>query len=309
MMPGMNGYEVCRRLKEDERTRFVPVVMITALKDLEDKIRGIEVGADDFITKPFNKQELMTRVRSLLKIKRLHDELAESYRDLQDLQRTKENLTQMIVHDLKNPLTGIMANLEIVAMEEELDSRECLEAAQRSCSLLFNMIMDLLDISRSEEGKLALDLDTFSLPEIVRPNVLLAETLARMDGKAIFMSIPEETPVVSGDRNLLHRVIANLLNNAIKHTGRGGHILFGVESVENGFLKAYVEDTGRGIPPESREKIFEKFGQLEAGKRAGVGLGLTFCKMVVEAHEGRIWVDSREGVGNRFYFTLPTANS
>ncbi len=309
MMPVMNGYEVCKRLKEDERTRFIPVVMITALKDLDDKIKGIEVGADDFLTKPFNKQELLPRVRSLLKIKRLHDELAKSYLDLQELQRTKESLTQMIVHDLKNPLTGVMANLEIVAMEEHVEARECLEAAQRSCALLFNMIQDLLDVSRSEEGKLTLNPETLDVSEIILPNVQVAETLALMENKSIAVSIPEGTPAVVGDRGLLHRVVANLLNNAIKHTGRGGNIVVGVERGEEGALKVYVEDTGRGIPPEFREKIFEKFVQIETGRRIGVGLGLTFCKMVVEAHNSRIWVEDREGKGNRFVFTLPTAAS
>ncbi len=309
MMPGMSGYEVCKCLKGDDKTRFIPVVMITALKDLEDKIKGIEAGADDFLTKPFNKQELLTRVRSLLKIKRLHDELQKSYLDLQELQRTKESLTQMIVHDLKNPLTGIMANLEIVAMEERLEARECLDAAQRSCSLLFNMIQDLLDISRSEEGKLTLNSATWNVSEIILPNVQVAETLAMLEDKSIAVSIPEGTPSAVGDRSLLHRVVANLLNNAIKHTGRGGNIIVGVEGGEKGFLQVYIEDTGRGIPPELRENIFEKFVQLETGRRVGVGLGLTFCKMVTEAHGGRIWVEDREKKGNRFVFTLPAANN
>jgi signal transduction histidine kinase len=305
MMPGMNGYEVCTRLKGEERTRFIPVVMITALKDLEDKIKGIEVGADDFLTKPFNKQELLTRVRSLLKLKRLHDQLESSYRNLQELQNTKENLTQMIVHDLKNPLTGIMANLEIVAMEELRESRECLEAAQRSCMLLFNMIMDLLDLSRSEEGKLQLNREPFALKEIVYPNVQLADTLARLDGKSIQVALPSSLPTVVGDRNLITRVMANLLNNAIKHTSRGGTIRIGAEEAPGEFLRVFIQDTGRSIPAEYREKIFEKFGQIEGGRRTGVGLGLTFCKMAVEAHEGRIWLESPGESGNRFCFTVP----
>ena len=221
MMPVMNGYEVCRRLKGNERTRFIPVVMITALKDIDDKIKGIEVGADDFLTKPFNKQELLTRVRSLLKIKRLHDDLEKSYLDLRELQRTKENLMQMIVHDLKNPLAGIMANLEIVAMERRLEARECLEAAQRSCALLFNMIQDLLDVSRSEEGKLTLSPEALEINEIIHPNIQVVETLAKLEGKSVTASIPDETPRIVGDRDLLSRVVANLLNNAVKHTGRG----------------------------------------------------------------------------------------
>ena len=132
MMPNMNGYEVCQRLKEDDRTRFIPIVMITALKELEDKIRSIEAGADDFLTKPFNKLELLTRIKSLIRVKGLHDELEQSFLALKELEQTKDNLTQLIIHDLKNPLTGIKANLEIVDMEELNETQECLDAAQRS---------------------------------------------------------------------------------------------------------------------------------------------------------------------------------
>ena len=131
MMPRMDGYEVCKKMKEDEATRFIPIVMVTALKELEDKIKSIESGADDFLTKPIVKIELLTRIKSLIRVKRLHDDLEKSYQELKDLEKTKENLTQMIIHDLKNPLTGIKANLEIVGMEELNDTQECLDAAQR----------------------------------------------------------------------------------------------------------------------------------------------------------------------------------
>ena len=118
MMPRMNGYEVCKTRKGDEKTRFIPIVMVTALKELDDKIQSIEAGADDFLTKPFNKLELLTRIKSLIRVKRLHDDLGQSYTELKELERTKDNLTQMIIHDLKNPLAGVKASLEIVGMEE-----------------------------------------------------------------------------------------------------------------------------------------------------------------------------------------------
>jgi two-component system sensor histidine kinase/response regulator len=304
MMPRMNGYEVCKTLKGDEKTRFIPIVMVTALKELDDKIQSIEAGADDFLTKPFNKLELLTRIKSLIRVKRLHDDLEKSYTELKELERTKENLTQMIIHDLKNPLTGVKANLEIVGMEELKETQECLDAAQRSCDLLFNMIQDLLDISKMEEGQLNLNLETLNILEILNTVAKEFEHPARAEDKEIVVAAPEDLPQVPGDRNLLYRTLSNLLINAIKHTTRRGTITVRGE-LENDSIRVQVEDTGQGIPPEYLETIFEKFGQVESRQRSGTGLGLTFCKMAIESHGGKIWVESEEGKGSNFIFTLP----
>jgi two-component system, sensor histidine kinase and response regulator len=308
MMPRMNGYEVCRKLKESEATRFIPVVMVTALKELEDKIESIEAGADDFLTKPFNKLELLTRIKSLIRVKLLHDDLEKNYNDLRELERTKEHLTQMIIHDLKNPLTGIKANLEIVGMEELKETQECLDAAQRSCDLLFNMIQDLLDISKMEEGKLTLNLEDLDIAEVLRPVAQEFEHAATAEDKEILVQIDEGVRKVPADRNLIYRTLSNLIINAIKHTPRRGAITLAA-SVTGGMLQVEVRDTGQGIPEEYLGKIFEKFGQVESRQRSGTGLGLTFCKMAVEAHGGKIWVESVEGEGSRFIFQLPESGT
>ncbi len=304
MMPRMNGYEVCKTLKSDEKTRFIPIVMITALKELDDKIQSIEAGADDFLTKPYNKLELLTRIKSLIRVKALHDDLEQSYRELQELERTKDNLTQMIIHDLKNPLTGIKANIEIVGMEELQETQECLEAAQRSCDLLFNMIQDLLDISKMEEGQLNLNLGPVNIEELIAAAIREFEHPAGAEDKELRPDLGPNLPIISADRNLLYRTLSNLLINAIKHTTRGGVITLGAVEKEGG-LQVKVADTGHGIPQEFLETIFEKFGQVESRQRSGTGLGLTFCKMAVESHKGRLWVESVEGKGSTFIFDLP----
>ena len=304
MMPNMNGYEVCKILKNDVKTQFIPVVMVTALKDRDDKLKGIEAGADDFLTKPIDRVELLTRIKSLIRVKRLHDDLDRSYRDLMELEHTKDRLTQMIIHDLKNPLTGVKANLEIVGMEELTDTRDCLDAAVRSCDLLFHMIQDLLDISRMEEGRLTLNLESLDLNELVEPAVRESEVPAHAESKEIHVEIPSGLPRIPGDRNLLYRTLSNLMINAVKHTGRGGNITIRATG-ENGALRVEVSDTGQGIPAAYLERIFEKFGQVESRRHGGSGLGLTFCKMAVESHGGRIWAESEEGQGSTFILVLP----
>jgi signal transduction histidine kinase len=308
MMPRMDGYEVCQKLKSDEATRFIPIVMVTALKDLDDKIKSIEAGADDFLTKPIVKIELLTRIRSLIRVKRLHDDLDRSYRELQELQDTKENLTQMIIHDLKNPLTGIKANLEIVGMDELTDTRECLDAAQRSADLLHSMIQDLLDISRMEEGKLSLNHEQVNFPELGQDVVNEVDSPAQAEGKEVKLDVEDGLPSIAADRDLVYRVVSNLMLNAVKHTGRGGTITLRFRKIGED-LKIDVADNGHGIPEDYLERIFEKFGQVDRRRRSGTGLGLTFCKMAVEAHGGRIWVESKEGEGSTFSFILPLAQT
>ena len=237
-------------------------------------------------------------------MKILHDELEQSYLELKELQDSKEHLTQRIIHDLKNPLTGIKANLEIVGMEELQETQECLDAAQRSCDLLFNMIQDLLDISKMEEGQLTLNLETIGVAEVIEPVAAEFDQPARAEDKEIQVEILADVPSVSFDRNLIYRTLSNLLINAIKHTARGGVITIGAQQ-EDGVVQVRVSDTGQGIPLDSLEKIFDKFGQVESRQRSGTGLGLTFCKMAVESHGGRIWAESEEGKGSVFTFELP----
>ena len=278
--------------------------MCTALKERDYKIESIEAGADDFLTKPIDRVELLTRIKSLIRVKHLHDDLEKSYKDLRELEDTKERLTQMIIHDLKNPLTGVKANLEIVGMDDLGETQECLEAAQRSCDLLFNMIQDLLDISKMEEGKLTLNTELFDLKEVVEPAVQEVRVPAHAEDKEVLIDLAPNLPKFSGDRNLLYRTLSNLLINAVKHTGRGGQITVRAQE-KDGELELQVADTGHGIPAEYLDKIFAKFAQVESRQRSGTGLGLTFCKMAIEAHEGRIWVESEEEVGSTFYMVMP----
>ncbi|HHT9124648.1 MAG TPA: ATP-binding response regulator [Candidatus Brocadiia bacterium] len=320
LMPEMGGMEVCRRLKEGGNTRFIPIILVTALKDVNDRIDGIEAGADDFLSKPIDKQELKARIKSLLRIKEMHDKLEESRRNLEatnnellKLGRFKDDLTHLLVHDLKNPLVNIM---ELVRQTLRYDAENLTERqveklcqTRTSAETLLNLIITLLDISKLEEGKMVLNRSSFDMKEAIYFGIREFKVIADELGIQIEAALPGNTLIVNADYELIQRIILNLLSNAIRHTRRGGSVSISArvnEDKEN--IITTVSDTGEGIPRQYWDTIFEKFAQVELsemGLKSDRGLGLTFCKMAIEAHGGKIWVESEVGKGSAFSFTLP----
>ena len=322
MMPEMDGFEVCRQLRKNPETHLLPVIMVTALHSIEDEVRALEAGSDDFLPKPINNLELMARLRSLLRIKTLHDQLRESKKELEEknkklveLQGLRDSLTQMIVHDLKNPLTGIMGCSELLQMmPENLSERQLsiIKKMDESASVIQKMITDILDISRMEENKVKLRKEPFHITEILDANLNELAYMMQKSGISGEMDVSKDVPMISADKDMIHRVVANLLHNAVKHSGKGGKIRLSARfESDQGRLHVTVKDDGEGIAPEYTEKIFEKFAQADLkklGLKTDRGLGLTFCKLAVEAHGGKIWVESKIGTGSEFKFYLPAGN-
>ncbi|MFN3476343.1 MAG: ATP-binding protein, partial [Candidatus Methylomirabilales bacterium] len=246
MMPKLDGYEICRRLKADEKTLFIPIVMITALKEPEERIQGIIVGADDFLTKPFNKLELMARVRSLLRVKKLHDQveaqnrlleqrvaertaqLQEALRELQELDRLKTEFLQNISHELRTPLTPIKGYLGAILQEAlgplSPGQREGLLVVRESVERLQQLIDDLLAYVRIEAGRLKVETKPVSLPELLKKTWERFLPLAQDKGQTLTFSIPSDLPPVLADPEELYRAVSHLLDNALKFTPNGGRI-------------------------------------------------------------------------------------
>jgi two-component system, sensor histidine kinase and response regulator len=304
---------VCRRLKADARTAPIPILLITALTDREDRLTGIRAGANDFLTKPIDTQDVALRVGNALAAKRLYDELADSYQQLRALETLRDDLTHMIVHDLRTPLTAVMAGMQMVEMSGELNARQqqSLRLAAAGGQTLLGMINDLLDISKLEDGSLRLDYQELAATELIERALAEVEALVKARGLTLIRAFPASSLVFCGDEEKLRRTLVNLLSNAIRCTPRGGTITISARpDADEPTVVFAVRDTGDGIPREAFERIFEKFGQVEtgpAGEKLSTGLGLTFCKMIVEAHGGQIGVESDPGRGSTFSFTIPSS--
>ena len=318
MMPEMDGYEVLSRIKNNPQTQRLPVIMISALDEMDSVVRCIEMGAADYLPKPFNPTLLRARVGASLREKRARDrelrytaELAESYRKLQELERLRDDLTYMIVHDLRTPLTSLLSGLQTVPLVGDLNEiqTEMVEIAVDGGRTLLGMINDLLDVEKMEQESVPLEMTPLTAGGLIERATAQVVLLAQSSGLTLAREAPLDLPPFPGDEDKLRRTIINLLGNAIKFTPVGGTITAAAELGE-GVVLFSIRDTGEGIPPEAFERIFEKFGQVEnrkAGRKMSTGLGLTFCKLAVEAHGGRIWVESLPGQGSAFFFTIPRA--
>ena len=316
MMPDMDGYEVLRRLKADEQTRALPVIMISALDDLDSVVRCIELGAEDYLPKPFNPTLLKARIGACLEKKRGRDreqrlfvQLQTNYIKLQEAEKMRDDLTNMIVHDLRTPLSSLLAGLQTIGMLGPLlpQQQECCDIALRGGFSLLDMINDLLDISKLESGASGLDIRMLDVAALIEESCEQVQAAAASRQIALQYDFAPDLPALPGDKDKLRRTLVNLLGNAIKFSLEDAPIVIRAQSDEKEMTLS-VRDYGEGIPREAFERIFEKFGQAQnrrAGRMMSTGLGLALCKMVVEAHQGRIWVESELGRGSTFYVALP----
>lgn len=305
------GFEVCRRIKRDSRTARIPVIFVTALNDTTDRVKAIEAGGDDFLTKPHNRHLLSARVRSLLRLKRATDALEDSYRKLRELEKVRDDLMKMIVHDLKTPLTSVIATLEMLGDGDfgvlTAPQKTAVGEVENKSEDLLALIEDILEVARIEETGITLTHAEIHPANFI--NEILHEWKHRFQQEKtqVTVDIDELVPAIQGDKGLIRRVFANLIQNAVTHSATPVTLKFAARRNGECVLFA-VADDGPGIPPEYHDIIFRKFGQVHSENAPRVrssGLGLTFCKLVVDLHGGRIWVKSSEGQGSTFYIELP----
>jgi len=244
---------------------------------------------------------------------KLIDTLEQRNLKLKQAQQLREDLSNMLVHDLRTPLAAVVASLDLLRGDgnqfEDDKVQTILGIAHANAQTLKDMVNDLLDIAKLEEGKLTFYRSPLDPTDLLVKAADLAHTIALRGGKRLKVEIREPLPTMMGEREKISRVLNNLLNNALKYTDANGCITLSAQP-EGDYVQFAVSDDGPGVPEEARERIFDKFAQAGGGtQRQGTGLGLTFCRLIVEAHGGKIWVESEPGQGSTFYFTLPKATA
>ena len=306
MMPNMDGFEACRVLKKNPESKDIPIIFLTAKTDSESLIKGFDLGAVDYLTKPFKAAELLARVKTHIALKYTTEELVKS-------NAMKDKLFSIIAHDLRGPVGNFGAALAVLI--ENLDTfdketlSEILSDLKNSASRSYELLQNLLKWARSQNNTIEFAPANQNLNQIIQENVELLQSSAAQKQITIKSEIHNEI-FVFADINMLKTILRNLLSNAIKFSFPQGEVIVNVTKSDN-FAEIAIEDFGIGIKKENIEKLMtshEYFSTYGTANEKGTGLGLNLCKDFVERNGGKINIESEEGKGTKIYFTLPLEN-
>lgn len=304
MMPEMSGYDVCQHLKADERTFDIPVLFLSALDDVEDKIKAFTSGGVDYITKPFQPQEVLARVRTHLELRAVHLDLSRQIEERNMLIAELDAFAHTVAHDLKNPLSNMLGFSDLASSFHRDGKIEdipmCLDAIYNESLRMYRIIEALLLLAsiRKEDS---VDIECLDMASIVGEAL---QRLEHMLGEAKIV-LPDEWPAALGHVQWVEEVWTNYLSNAIKYGGQPPHIELGGGRQQDGMLRFWVKDNGNGISPQDQERLFTPFTRLGRVHAEGHGLGLSIVQRIVEKLGGEVGVESEEGCGSIFFFTLP----
>ncbi len=319
MMPDMDGFEVCSRLKQHPTLRDIPIIFLSALSDVDVKVRGLEVGGLDYITKPFQAPEVLARVGNHIKINKLERDRKRHVEELIALNAEKDKLMQIVSHDLRSPLGGIYGLAEILRKGDEASDpvlvKEFATIISSTSDQLLSLVNSLLDLAKIESGSMPLNLTEFNLSQTVRNAVLLLKNVASGKGVELRSIHVDEDVWIIGDEPKLIQILNNVLSNAVKFTPEGGSVSIDTVYQEEGWsmgddrtVKITVRDTGIGIPEEDLPRLFDKFGKhhrVGTSGEQGTGLGMPIVKRFIELHKGCITVESTIDVGTVMTVYLP----
>lgn len=297
MMPGIDGYETCRRIRANPAYKNSKVIMVSAKAMVSERLKGYEAGADDYITKPFEEDELLAKVRVYLRLK-----------SVEEVDQLKSDLLELLNHETRTPLNGIMAPLEVLTSDEAADPqvrKMCLDVVTRSAERLHQLFEKSLKLCAMKAGKWEFEFMKTDLREVVTKAT--AEVSALASERDVKIEQELEQAIAEIDAKEMQYVVTALLDNAIRFSPPGGHVVIGV-SADPDQLKLNVSDQGDGIDPSLMNHMFEEFAGGDVDHHTeGQRLSLAIARQVAMAHEGTIKVDSQKGTGTTFTVQLPLA--
>jgi two-component system, sensor histidine kinase and response regulator len=303
MMPGMTGVEAVPKLKESARG-LLPVLLLTALGDQEHRNQGLEAGADDYLTKPIDRRELVMRVQNFVRLRRQEKLIRAQLAALTDLYALKDDLTALLVHDLRNPLTAVKGAFQLLQANVVEEDREIFRLGKHAIDRVMEAVGDLLKVRMLEQGKLPLERGSVVMGDLCASVIDTLRTAA-LDGRVNVVQTNTGDTRMEIDAKLVTRALENLLINAFRHTNESVDVsVMGDEHA----VTLVVADRGRGVPDFLKGELFDMFGSItlqKAGARRGHGLGLYLVKLVAQAHGGSVVVRDRSGGGAEFVITLP----
>ncbi len=312
MMPGMNGFDVCSHIKHSDEFRHVPVIMVTALDDVDYLVTGLDTGADEFISKPVNGAELRARVRSMLRIKHQYDELDQAL-------YLREVISRMIVHDMRNPLSSILLYSQVIQRKQKLPPEQISQVVhiQNEAMRLGKLFDDMLVLSRMQRGQIIIQQQTTDLATVVITQGEKIQSMAASNDVTVLLQVEEGLKPALLDTPLIERMVETLVTNAVKYAPAQSsiNILLSTaldEREKNGtstdqpLLRLQVTDQGPAVPTDIFDNIFQQLEQSnQYSSRPATELGLAFCMMVVTAHNGTIRVTPNQPKGATFTVDLP----